>query len=200
MTPLERRIIDLSYRYRLSHIGSCLTAVGIIDKIYEEKKPDERFVLSCGHAGLALYVVLEKYVGVDAEQLLAKHGVHPNRDDVIDCSTGSLGQGLPIALGMALADRSKNVYCLISDGECSEGSVYEALCNAGKYSVNNLITYCNWNGYGAYGDVSWNPIENHIDYVIDTQDHWFIKLYGQEAHYRVLTENDYQMLTSAKHA
>ena len=195
MTTLERRILDLSYKHRLSHIGSCLTAVGIIDEIYSRKKPEEKFVLSCGHAGLALYVVLEKYFNIDAEQLFLKHGVHPNRDEYIDCSTGSLGQGLPIALGMAMADRTKNVYCLISDGECAEGSVYEALNVKEKYNVDNLIIYTNHNGYGAYDKISegrWLD-EN----TINTSNHWFMKLYGQEAHYKILNEEEYNELINA---
>lgn len=153
LTPLEQRILEISYKHKLSHIGSCLTAVKIIDEIYSKKKPDERFVLSCGHAGLALYVVLEKYNIANAEYLLDQCGVHPDRilgGEAIDCSTGSLGQGLPIALGMALADRSKNVYCLVSDGECSEGSVYEALNIMNDEKINNLYVHLNYNQFGAY--------------------------------------------------
>jgi transketolase len=132
---LKKRILEISYKHNLSHLGSCLTAVDIIDEIYAIKKHNERFVLSSGHAGLALYVVIEKYtkgddlgmvLGINAEDIFNHHGVHPDRCSQcgLDASTGSLGQGLPIAVGMALADRSKNVYCLISDGECSEGSVW----------------------------------------------------------------------------
>src|SRR3990167_9557610 len=102
---LRKRIIDISYRHKLSHLGSCLTAVDIIDEIYGVKSIDERFVLSSGHAGLALYCVIEKHEGIDAEKIFEHHGVHPDR--CVEChlyySTGSLGQGLPAALGMALA-------------------------------------------------------------------------------------------------
>ena len=194
MTTLERRILDLSYKHRLSHIGSCLTSVAIIDDIYSRKKPEDRFILSCGHAGLALYVVLDKYVGCNAEALLALHGVHPNRDcSGIHCSTGSLGQGICIALGMALADRSRNVYCLLSDGECAEGSVYEAL-NAKKRSmIGNLIVEVNANDYSAY-DQCFPPsfIYRSEVKVHDTSKHWFMKQYGQEAHYKILTQQDYE--------
>ncbi len=71
----------------------------------------------------------------------------------IDCSTGSLGQGLPIALGMAMADRSKNVYCLISDGEAAEGTIWEVANVMHKYSVSNLKVYLNYNGWSAYDEV-----------------------------------------------
>jgi len=127
-----------------------LTAVDIIEEIYNEKKVGEKFVLSCGHAGLALYVVMEKHQDYDAEQLYIKFGVHPERCVDIPCSTGSLGQGLPIALGMAMADRSKNVYCLISDGEAAEGTIWEVANVMDKYGVNNLKVYMNYNGWGAY--------------------------------------------------
>src|SRR5258708_9487054 len=129
LNKLKRRVLEISFKHKLSHLGSCLTALPIIVEIYEERKENEPFILSSGHAGLGLYVVLEHFEGHDAEMLFNLHGVHPNRDleHGIYCSTGSLGQGLPIAVGMALADRNKNVYCLISDGECSEGSIHEAI-------------------------------------------------------------------------
>jgi transketolase len=151
VNKLHQRIIEISKKYKLSHLGSNLTAVNIIDEIYDVKG-DCPFVLSCGHAGLALYVVLEKYYGFDAEKLYLKHGVHPYRDteSKIYCSTGSLGMGLGVAVGMALADRSKDVYCLISDGECFEGSIYEAANVIRKYKLTNLKVWCNWNGYSAY--------------------------------------------------
>src|SRR3990167_6108419 len=111
-SKLEQRIIDISFRRGLSHLSSCLTAVQLIDNIFKVKKDDESFVLDNGHSGLALYVVLEKFFFMDAEELFDRHGVHPNKneEDRIDCSTGSLGQGLPIAVGMALANPKKNVW------------------------------------------------------------------------------------------
>lgn len=155
MNELHNRIIEISKKYRLSHNGSALTSVNIINEIYRIKKPDEPFVLSMGHAGLSLYCVIEKYHGIDAEKIFLHHGVHPDRCEQckIDCSTGSLGHGIAIATGMALADRSKNVYCLISDGEVFEGSVFEAANVIHKYNVTNLKVYINWNGYSAYDAV-----------------------------------------------
>ena len=152
MNQLHNRIIEISKKHHLSHLGSNLTAVNIIDEIYQIKKENEPFILSCGHAGLALYTVLEKYYGFDAEKLYLKHGTHPYRDldDKIYCSTGSLGMGLGIAVGIALAYWWKNVYCLISDGECFEGSIYEAANVIRKYKVSNLKVYLNWNGMSAY--------------------------------------------------
>jgi len=208
---LKRRILDISYKLKLSHLGSCLTAVDIIDYIYSIKKADESFILSQGHAGLALYVVLEKTTGANAEYLLEQRSIHPTRiiheltidtsnmKDIIDCSTGSLGQGLPIAVGMALADRTKNVYCLISDGECSEGSIFEALKIAYEQKLTNLKIYVNTNGFSGYGrtdkhellkrltafDVPFEWNETNVDYIPFLQ--------GLQGHYKVMTAEEYQL-------
>jgi transketolase N-terminal domain/subunit len=76
---------------------------------------DDIFILSSGHAALALYVCIEKYHGKDAEVLFLKHGGHPHRDEenYIYCSTGSLGLGLPIALGRAVANPNRKVWVLL---------------------------------------------------------------------------------------
>lgn len=69
-----------------------------MDEIYSNKNKEDIFILSCGHAALALYAVLEKYENADASKLFKKHGGHPHRNvkDGIHCSTGSLGMGLPL--------------------------------------------------------------------------------------------------------
>lgn len=155
LNDLHKRILEISSKKRLTHIGSCLTSVGIIDSIYRDKKPYEPFILSCGHAGLALYVVLEKYFGFDAEEIFDFCGTHPERSEkyMIDCSTGSLGHGLGIAVGMSLADRSRKVHCLLSDGECYEGIVWEAANVITRYNITNLNLHINWNGWSAYNKV-----------------------------------------------
>jgi len=152
MNKLVKRILDISYQERLSHLSSCLSALPIVEEIYEKKKEDEIFILSNGHAGLALYVVLEEKYGIDPVALLHKHGIHPGKDleNKLYCSTGSLGSGLPIAVGHALADRTKNVYCMISDGECAEGSIWESLRFIHTAKLDNLHVYANINGMSAY--------------------------------------------------
>lgn len=194
MTDLERKIIDISYKLKLSHIGSCLTAVGIIDDIYGGMRPNSKFVLSAGHAHLAHAVIMEKYgIIKSAEENILKHGIHCERAGGCDCSTGSLGQGLPIALGMAMADPSRIIYCLVSDGELAEGSCYEALNIKRSLRIENLKVYCNWNGWGAYGRPDGDANKT---YVVDTRNHWFMQRYGQEAHYRVLTDMDYNEIVN----
>jgi transketolase len=192
MSTTHDRIIEISKKYHLSHLGSNLTAVDIIDEIYKVKKEDEPFILSSGHAGLALYVILEKYYGFDAEKLYLKHVTHPHRDpeDKIYCSTGSLGMGIGIAVGMAIADRSKNVYCLISDGEAFEGAIWEAANVIRRYKITNLKVYCNWNWYSAYSKVEGWMMSNlfkimpDIDLRTDRVERY--GLTGLSAHYVTL--------------
>lgn len=200
LNKLEKRIIDISFKKGLSHLSSCLTAVKLIDHIYLIKKDDEAFVLDNGHAGLALYVVLEKFWFKDAEALFDKHGVHPNRDkdDRIDCSTGSLGQGLPIAVGMALADRKKNVYVLTSDGAMAEGSNWEALRIAGEQRLENMRITVNANGVSAYQRVDSDLLDLRMQYFypslvaktnVFNHPSW---LQGVDGHYVTMDEEKYK--------
>jgi len=157
----RQRILEITSREGFSHLGSCLGSVDLIDGVYKVKNRDEKFILSNGHAGIALYVILEKN-GLIKDSDIRKMHIHPDRNSKlgIDVSTGSLGQGLPIALGMALSDRKKNVYCLISDGECAEGSVWEALRIAQENKVNNLKIIVNANGWKAYDPVDLDSLIN----------------------------------------
>ena len=140
------RIISVSKKLGLTHLSSNLTACTAIEAMYETKEPNEKFVLSNGHAGLALYLVTHPD---DDECLPIQENIHADAKWA-DCSTGSLGHGLGIAVGMALANRHKNVYCMISDGEFNEGSIMEALRIAAEQKLINLKVVMNCNGYGAY--------------------------------------------------
>jgi len=152
MNDLQKRIIDISYANKFGCFSATISAAPIIDEIFSTKEKNERFVLSSGHAALALYCALEKYEGKDAEYLFKKHGMHPHRDleNGIYCSTGSLGMGLTVACGYALSNRNENVYCLISDGECCEGSIWESLRFIKENNLDNLKVYVNANGMMAY--------------------------------------------------
>ena len=165
MGKLERRILDISYKRKLSHISSCLNAVKIIDGIYRVMKPKDKFVLSQGHSFLAQAVVLEKKFGLDADKLSEEHGTHPNRNvkEGIWVSTGSLGQGLAIAVGMALADRKRNIYVVSSDGEMAEGMSWEALRVAGEQKLKNLKVTVIANGYSGYGKIDVNLLERRLN-------------------------------------
>jgi transketolase len=202
MSELERRLIDITYQERLSHLSSTLSALPIIEEIYAKRKDDEVFILSNGHAGLALYVVLEKYYGVDPVAMLHKHGIHPGRDleNHLYCSTGSLGSGLPIAVGHALATPEKNVWCMISDGECAEGSIWESLRFINDNKIDNLHVYVNLNGMGAYDMIDTITLSHRlvaflprINVRFSSPPDW---PFAKEllTHYYVLKSEDYEAL------
>lgn len=153
---LRKRILEISFENRLSHLGSCLTAIDLIEEIYKLKKAKDVFVLSNGHAGIAQYVVLEKHGVIKDSSVINTLHIHPDRNLKlgIHVSTGSLGQGLPIALGMALADKSRKVYCMVSDGEAAEGSIWESFRVISEKKVTNLVTIINANGWSAYDRVN----------------------------------------------
>jgi len=199
MNKLERRIIDITYQEKQSHLSSCLSAAPIIEEIYAKKKDEEVFVLSNGHAGLALYCKLEELYGIDPVMLLHKHGIHPNRDleNKLYVSTGSLGLGLPIAVGHALATPDKTVYCMISDGECAEGSIWESLRFIADHPVDNIEVYANINGMGAYDMIDTDLLTRRLQAFLPriniriSKPTEFSFAKGLQTHYCVLTENDY---------
>ena len=202
MNDVEQRVIDISYREKIGHLSSNLNAVNIIEEIYKTKKPSDPFILSSGHAALALYVVLEKYEQQDAEQLFHKHGVHPHRDVSagIHCSTGSLGQGLTVAVGYALADKTRDVYCLISDGEAGEGSIWEGLRFIYEVKLDNLKVYANVNGMIAYDMIDRDYINRRLQAFLprieirNTEPPKWSFAEGVLTHYYVLKPEDYKSL------
>ena len=200
MVDLKKRIVEIAYKHKLGHLGSYFSALEIIDSIYQKMNKDDIFILSSGHAALALYVCLEKYRGQDAEALFIKHGGHPHWDEEagIFCSTGSLGLGITIALGRAVANLNRKVYVLISDGEAAEGSVWEALKTIVEQNITNIEVHVNVNGYAAYREVDVNYLESRLKtFLPDIQIHHttvehFPFLKELNAHYHIMKENDYQ--------
>lgn len=202
MNKLQRRIIEISYKHEKPHVGSNLTAVNILDKIYKTKKKSEPVVLSNGHVCLALCVVLEKYEGKNAEKLCLKYGTHPRRNlkDGIWCTTGSLGNGLPIAVGMALANRKRKVYCTLGDGEATEGSIWEALRIAGELNLTNLKVIVDANGHGAFHLTDADLIEKRLNMFFPCEvirascDEFPSYLQGILGRYTILNEQQYKEL------
>ena len=186
-----RELIDLHYKNKLPHLSSTLTAYPIIKEIYEQMGENDVFILSQGHAALALYVVLGK-----GQDLFDKYGPHPHRDveQGIYATTGSLGMGLTIAVGAAMA--GKTVHVLISDGECAEGCVWEAL-NYIEASRLPIHVHVNANGLTALGDS--NMSHTMMDYFSCTEIHNAEELPEPflntiNDHYRVLSEEDYEQI------
>ncbi len=150
---IAKRIIEIAYKYKNGHVASALSALPIIKEIYDEMDIEKDvFILSKGHGCLALYAVLEsKGYKPDVSK------IHPDIDikNGISCTTGSLGHGLPIAVGMALAKKLKNesgnVSVLLGDGECQEGTTWESLLIAKKLKLNNLQIHIDNNKEQALG-------------------------------------------------
>jgi transketolase len=196
---LHKRLLEISYKNKLHHLGSYFSSLDTMDEIFSEMSDNDIFILSNGHAAVALYVTIEKYHSINAEELLSDLGEHPKRDEQrkIYCSTGSLGMGITVAVGRAISNRKRNVYCMISDGECYEGSVWEALQYAEEAELDNLKIYVNANGYAAYREVNLKNLENKLKAFNSniqfkkTKVEYF-GLSGISAHYDQLTEEQYQ--------
>jgi transketolase len=201
MVNLKKRIAEIAYKHKLGHLGSYLSSVEIIDEIYSKMHKNDIFILSSGHASLAMYVCIEKYFGIDAEMLFKKHGGHPHRDEVnkIHCSTGSLGLGLPIALGRALADRTRKVWVLVSDGEAAEGSIWESLKTIQELEIDNIEVFVNINGVCAYKEVDPEYMTIRLKAFLPriqlryttVEQYPFLK--GLNAHYHVMNDHDYKL-------
>ena len=164
MKKLYRRLLDICYENKLHHLGSYFSCLHIIDEIYRNKNEDDIFILSNGHAVVALYVVLEKYYGLDAQKLLDKYGEHPKRNELdrIHCSTGSLGMGICVAVGRAVGNPNRHVHVMISDGESNEGSVWEALRYINDSGLKNITVHVNANGWAAYDPVNIMLLEQRM--------------------------------------
>jgi transketolase len=169
-----------------------MTTLPILDHIYKTKRPEDLVVLSNGHAGLALYCILEKYEGRNAEELFEKYGVHPYRDtsNGLHVASGSLGSAILVACGLANWKSYEKVHVIISDGECAEGSVWEAL----RMRLPNMLVHVNVNGYSAYDKVDTRYLWWRLK-AFDTRIHvWFtrvsdeapVDLHGLQGHYHVL--------------
>ncbi|MBF0548380.1 MAG: transketolase [Candidatus Riflebacteria bacterium] len=167
---LRRIIIQQSMRAHVGHIGSALSVADIFASLFfnilppsEQKNPGrDRFILSKGHAALALYSTLFLQERISVEQLNSYCGnntvlgTHPEHFlDGVDFSTGSLGQGLSFGVGAALAAKMQNskrrVFVLISDAECNEGSIWEAIMFAAHHKLSNLVCVVDINGQQAFG-------------------------------------------------
>jgi transketolase len=157
MKDLIKRIVDLVYRSKEGHIPSSLSILDILYVFYAENKKDQ-LILSKGHAAIGLYVILEHFdlLKVDITKfcqfgsLLGGHPTH--KLPGIVASTGSLGHGLPIAIGIALANKIKKIdsriFTLIGDGESNEGTIWESALLASHHNLNNLCCIIDYNHSG----------------------------------------------------
>ena len=170
---IRKHVVRMHAKANSSHIGSAFSCVDIlvtlffkIMKINPKKPKDERrdrFILSKGHAASSLYATLAKR-GFFSENALEKYCInnskffgHSTKDCVagVEVSVGSLGHGLSMGIGMAIASRHEKynyrVFTLLSDGECNEGSTWEAAMFAGHHRLDNLVAIIDYNKLQAFG-------------------------------------------------
>ena len=169
-------IIEEVYAGKSGHPGGSLSCADILAVLYfnqmniNPKEPNsparDRFVLSKGHASPALYSTLATRGYFDKKELLTFRGIdsvlqgHPDMKHIpgVDMSTGSLGQGLSCANGMAMASKLNSdglrVYCLVGDGEIEEGQIWEAAMSAAHYKLDNLCVIVDNNNLQIDGEIT----------------------------------------------
>ena len=173
---IRGHVVDMTSRGRSSHVGSALSMADIMAVLYghmmryDAARPDapdrDRFILSKGHAGAAVYATLAEF-GFFSTDMLKDHyqngsifSGHVSHKGVpgVELSTGSLGHGLGVATGMALAAKRKaqdhRVYCVLSDGECDEGSNWEAILFAAHHGLSNLTVAVDYNKIQSLASVA----------------------------------------------
>lgn len=164
---LRKKIVQTVYNGKDGHMPSAFSIIDILEVIYRDylkydaQNPEwperDYFILSKGHGCVALYAILEKYGFItqhDLDLFCKPGGIlgeHPDCTKVpgIEASTGSLGHGLCFAVGMALGLRIRNmenkVYVLVGDGECHEGTIWEAANVANNLQLGNMCVIVDWN-------------------------------------------------------
>lgn len=173
LQEIKKMIIRMTYKAQVSHVGAALSVVDILYLLYfdvtdinsdniEDKNRDV-IILSKGHASAALYSVLY-YKGLISKNYIENYAINggelpchidKNKSPFFEVSTGSLGHGPSVAVGMALAKKMDKlegrVYVICGDGECNEGSVWEAIMFAGTHRLNNLTLIIDYNKLQAFG-------------------------------------------------
>ena len=169
---LRKRILEMSQKTQALHVGGAFSCLEMVETIYfglmrnhNNGQSADTFILSKGHSAVAQYVVLEELGILSTHDLegfcrVDGHlGTHPDYGTPgIEVSSGSLGHGLPIALGMAMADKvmgvDRVVYVVMSDGELQEGSVWESMMLAPSMGLTNLVGFVDLNDYQSFGPTS----------------------------------------------
>ena len=147
---IRRDVLELAIKYDDGHIAPAYSTIEVLVSLYEEiMNDDDKFILSKGHGCLSFYAILKK------KGFNPKYSGHPDIDidNGICCTTGSLGLGLPIGVGMAFAKKLNNesghIFVLLGDGECQEGTIWESLNLAKKLKLDNLTIIIDQNGLQA---------------------------------------------------
>lgn len=167
MKHLKKKILEMAVKAGEGHIPSAFSVLDILWVLYDQVldikphiKGNDHFILGKGHSSIGLYIVLAEkgFIQKDILETFGEFesilGGHPDRTKVpnIEASTGSLGHGLPMAVGLALGMRIKKetgrVYTIVGDGECNEGTIWESALLAAHHKLNNLYCIVDYNHSG----------------------------------------------------
>jgi transketolase len=170
---IKHSIIRMTHYSYSSHVGSCLSIADILYALYfrvlnidpkvPHKADRDKFILSKGHGSAALYATLAEkgfFPKAYLDKFYIDGGILPGHLDMdavpgVEVSAGSLGHGLSVGVGMAVANRQMNnpgrVYVLLGDGECNEGSVWEAIMLASTIKLSNLTAIIDYNKLQSFG-------------------------------------------------
>jgi len=149
---IRKSVLKNSFITNACHLGGSLSCIKILCDLFDIIKEDDVFIFGKA-SGVATYYAILSELGYFPENKVAyylkKYPLVSKEVPGVIWSGGSCGHGLSVAVGMALADRSRDVYVLLSDGECQEGSVYEACLFAGQHELDNLHVIVDHNGIQA---------------------------------------------------
>jgi len=157
---IRKRVIELLYKHKAAHLGSCMSCIEILVALYFKiMRPEDKFLLSKGWVAAALYSVLAEKGIIDWDDLYENYyelgskywGLVHHTVPGIEHSFGSAGHGLPVAIGMALADRNRKVFVLMSDGEMDCGTTWESALFAPHHKLDNLVVLVDYNKLQAFG-------------------------------------------------
>lgn len=163
---VKELLLKLHYTARSGHVGSALSCAEILTFVkFSCVRPSDTIILSKGHAASALYSILSVAGEIDSEELTSTYyrdgtlySAHPppNKLPSIPFATGSLGHGAGVATGIALAakllgNHQQRTYCILSDGELNEGSIWEAFAFAAHHRLNNLVFIIDQNNLQGFG-------------------------------------------------
>lgn len=212
----KTKILEISKKLGLSHVGSNLSCLPILEEIYKKKKPEDIVILDNAHAHLAhLVAMVPDYLKSTIESMekglldknimgtIKKYGIHCDRQAGCDASGGSLGHSVGIGIGMAIADKTRTIYVIISDGSSCEGTLGESLRIAYNLGLNNLKIHANFNSYTATSTVDLDYFESFIKgyqfpVIFHRTNNGLEELDGVKGHYKVYEKNDTKTIRQSK--
>lgn len=185
----KQRVLAISKRLKLSHIGSNLSCLPILEEIYAKKRSEDKVILDNAHAHIA-HLVAQGYSSDIAVYMLEAYGIHCDTAQQCDASGGSLGHGIGISIGYAFANPKSKVYCIVSDGSMMEGSNWEALRLIDSFNIKNIELHLNANGYSAVAKVDIKKLKRRMRQFTQVRVHrtynGMRELEGLKGHYAVL--------------